>query len=51
MARDTVATALSEMVDMKYLDLDDAKEFAGMWLFDNANEFFKLGIKYGYLTV
>ncbi len=44
-ARDNIAIGLSEMVEMEYLDLDEAKEVARMWLFDNANEFFKLGIK------
>ncbi len=44
-ARDNIAMGLSEMVEMEYLDLDEAKEVARMWLFDNANEFFKLGIK------
>lgn len=45
-ARDNVAIGLSEMVDMEYLDLDEAKEVGRMWLFDNANAFFKLGIRY-----
>jgi len=43
-ARDNVAIALSEMVEMKYLGLDDAKEVARAWLFDNANAFFRLGL-------
>jgi predicted TIM-barrel fold metal-dependent hydrolase len=42
-ARDNIAIALSEMVDMEYLDLDDAKEVARAWQFDNANAFFRLG--------
>ena len=42
-ARDNVAIALSELVDMDYLGLDDAKEVASAWLFGNANEFFRLG--------
>jgi len=41
-ARDNIAIALSDMVDIEYLDLDEAKEVARMWLFDNANEFFRL---------
>lgn len=41
-ARDNIAIALSEMVDMDYLGLDDAKEVARAWLFENANEFFRL---------
>ena len=43
-ARDNVAIALSELVEMEYLDLDGAKEVARAWLFDNANEFFRLGM-------
>ena len=42
-ARDNIAIALSEMVDMEYLHLDDAKEVARAWQFDNANAFFRLG--------
>ena len=44
MARDNVAIALSEMVEMEYVGLDDAKAVARAWLFDNANEFFRLGL-------
>lgn len=44
-ARDNIAIALSEMVEMEYLDVDEAKEVSRMWLFDNANEFFDLGIE------
>ncbi|HOX36922.1 MAG TPA: amidohydrolase family protein [Candidatus Brocadiia bacterium] len=44
-ARDNIAIALSDMVEMEYLDLDEAKEVARAWMFDNANEFFKLGVK------
>ena len=43
--RDNTAIALSEMVEMEYLDLDEAKEVARAWLFDNANEFFRLGLE------
>ena len=43
-ARDNMAIALAEMVDMEYLGLDDAKEVARAWLFDNANAFFGLGL-------
>lgn len=43
-ARDNVAISLAEMVDMSYLDLDEAKEVGRAWLFDNANEFFRLGL-------
>ena len=44
LARDNIAIALSEMVDMDYLGLEDAKEVAYAWLFGNANEFFRLGL-------
>ena len=43
-ARDNVAIALSELVEMEYIDLDGAREVARAWLCDNANEFFGLGI-------
>ena len=43
-ARDNLAIALSEMVEMEFLGLDDAKEVARAWLFDNANAFFRLGL-------
>lgn len=43
-ARDNMAIALSEMVEIEYLGLDDAKEVAHAWLFDNANRFFRLGL-------
>ena len=43
-ARDNIAIALSDMVEMEYLDLDEAREVARAWLFGNANEFFRLGL-------
>ena len=43
-ARDNIAIALSDMVEMEYLGLDEAKEAARAWLFDNANSFFRLGL-------
>ena len=45
LARDNIAIALSNLVEMEYLGLDDAKEIAWSWLFSNPNEFFKLGIE------
>jgi predicted TIM-barrel fold metal-dependent hydrolase len=42
-ARDNIAIGLAEMVEMAYIGLDDAKEIAQAWLFDNPNEFFRLG--------
>jgi len=41
-ARENIAVALAEMVDADYLGLNEAKEVAQAWLFDNANEFFRL---------
>jgi hypothetical protein len=43
-ARDNIAIALSDMVEVEYLDLDEAKEVAQAWLFGNANAFFRLGL-------
>jgi len=43
-ARDNIAMALSSLVEMEYLSLDQAKEVAHAWLFGNANEFFRLGL-------
>ncbi len=43
-ARDNVAIALSDMVEVGYLDLDEAKSVACDWLFGNANAFFRLGL-------
>ncbi|HIJ74535.1 MAG TPA: hypothetical protein HPP83_10585, partial [Candidatus Hydrogenedentes bacterium] len=43
-ARDNVAIALSDMVELEYLDLDEAKEVAYAWLYGNANAFFRLGL-------
>jgi len=43
-ARDNIAIGLSEMVEMEYMSIDEAMEVGRMWLFDNANEFFKLGM-------
>ena len=43
-ARDNITIALSDMIDTEYLDMDDAKEIALMWLRENANEFFCLGL-------
>ena len=44
-ARDNIAVALSELVEMQHLDLDAAKQVARSWLFDNPNEFFRLGLE------
>jgi predicted TIM-barrel fold metal-dependent hydrolase len=42
LARDNIAIALADLVEMEYLDVDEAKEIAWAWLFSNANEFFRL---------
>lgn len=43
-ARDNMAIALADLVQMEYLGLDEAKEVARAWLFGNANTFFRLGL-------
>ena len=43
-ARDNIAIALSDLVEMEYLDLDEAKQIGYNWLFGNANKFFRLGL-------
>lgn len=43
-ARDNIAIALSDLVETEYLRLDEAEEVARAWLFENANEFFRLGL-------
>lgn len=48
-ARDNIAIALSTMVDMEYLGLEDAQSVARAWLFGNANAFF--GLNLGGLVV
>jgi len=41
-ARENIAIALADLVESEYLGLDDAKEIARGWLFDNPNAFFRL---------
>ena len=43
LARDNIAMALADLVEIEYLDLDDAKEIAYDWLFNNPNQFFQAG--------
>jgi hypothetical protein len=45
LARDNVAAALAEMVDDGWLGLDDARQVAADWLFNNPNEFYRLGFE------
>ncbi len=40
--RENVAAALSDMVELGYLGVDEAKEVAYAWLFNNASEFYRL---------
>ena len=42
-ARDNIAAALAEMVDDGWMGLNDARQVAADWLFNNPNEFFNLG--------
>ncbi len=44
LARDNMAIALANLVEMDYLCLDEAREIAYDWLFGNANDFFRLGL-------
>ena len=43
-ARDNIAIALSDMVEIEYLSLDEAKQVGYDWLFGNANKFFRLNL-------
>jgi len=42
-ARDNIAAALAEMVDDGWLDEEAALQVAADWLFNNPNEFYRLG--------
>jgi len=42
MARETLAQALSDRIGRGQLDLNGAKEIAGLWLHDNPSEFYRL---------
>jgi len=44
LARDNIAMALADLVEIDYLDLDEARSIAADWLFNNPNAFFKLGL-------
>jgi uncharacterized protein len=44
LARDGVASALAELVDGGYLGLDDARELALAWLYENPRAFFRLDL-------
>jgi len=40
--RDNLSMALADLVEMEYLGLDDAKQIASDWLYNNPRQFFKL---------
>ena len=44
-ARDNIAAALAEMVDDGWICMDEARQVAADWLFNNPNEFFTLGFE------
>ena len=43
-ARENIAIALSDMVEIGYIGLAEAKEVAKAWLFDNPDRFYRLGL-------
>lgn len=43
-ARDNIAMALADLVEIDYLGYEDAQALASAWLFENPNAFFKLGL-------
>ncbi len=45
LAKDNVAYALSEMIEMDYLSKNEAGQIAVDWFFNNPNELFNLGLK------
>ncbi|MCL2479016.1 MAG: amidohydrolase, partial [Treponema sp.] len=45
LAKDNVAAALSELIDSSWLNIDEAKQIARDWFFNNPNEFYRLGLK------
>lgn len=45
LARDNVACALSELTDDGWLTMDEAKQIAADWFYNNPNAFYKLGFE------
>lgn len=45
-ARDNMAIALSDLVEIEYLGFEEAQEVARAWMFDNANNYFRLGLSH-----
>ncbi|HRU23209.1 MAG TPA: amidohydrolase family protein [Candidatus Latescibacteria bacterium] len=44
-ARDNIAAALARLVDSGWIGMDDARQIAADWLFNNPNRFFRLGFE------
>ena len=44
-AKENIAIALAEMVEIEYIDMDEAKTIARAWLFDNPNQFYRLDLE------
>ena len=44
-AKDTIASALTDMVKSDWISISDAKRISADWLFNNPNEFFRLGFE------
>ncbi len=44
-ARENIAIALSDMVEIDYINVEDAKQIARAWLFENPNRFYRLGLQ------
>jgi len=42
-AKDVISSALARMIDTELINVDESKKIAAGWLFNNPNEFFKLG--------
>jgi len=44
-ARDNIAAGLARLVDSGWIGMDEAKQIAADWLFNNPNRFFRLGFE------
>jgi hypothetical protein len=45
LARDNVAIALSDLIESGWLNMNEARQIAADWFFNNPNNFFKLGFE------
>ncbi|MBK9123620.1 MAG: amidohydrolase family protein [Chloroflexi bacterium] len=45
-AQEVVTIALSELVETRWLTIEDAQRIAADWFFHNPNEFFRLGLEF-----